>query len=136
VSRPYRLTRARYSSRENTPFSMSSSTIAFKAATDLRWVSSTPRSTSTALGRERAGGSGGGLAAAAAGAFTLRDPIPTTARPVPSTVLPALLTIFMLCSSSSRSTSSPRYQREMAWRMALAPASLVSTFLPPVSETR
>ena len=50
---------------------MSSSTIAFKAATDLRWVSSTPRSTSTALGRERAGGSGGGFTATAAALLLL-----------------------------------------------------------------
>src|SRR5256712_7805852 len=50
-SRPYRLTRARYSSREKTPFSISSSTIALSAATDLRCISSTPRRTSTALSR-------------------------------------------------------------------------------------
>src|SRR5207237_983098 len=49
VSVPYRFTRARYSSREKTPFSMSSSTMALSAATDRRCVSSTPRSTSTAL---------------------------------------------------------------------------------------
>src|SRR5438093_837751 len=60
-----RFTRARYSSREKTPFSMSSSTMAFKAATERRWVSSTPRSTSNALARTlfpSCAGAGGGCA--------------------------------------------------------------------------
>src|SRR5438105_5244453 len=124
-SRPYRLTRARYSSREKTPFSISSSTIALSAATDLRCVSSTPRRTSMAL--SRAGGE--------EAAFPFGGGVFCSAR-MSTTVLPALFMIFTDCSPSSRSSSSPRYQREMALRMALAPASCVSIFFPPVRETR
>src|SRR5207253_10581463 len=94
-SRPYRLTRARYSSREKTPFSISSSTIALSAATDRRCVSSTPRSTSTALARgapfpEEGGGADGG-------AFfpLLRGSIVTTDWPLLST------TFIEACSLSS-----------------------------------
>src|SRR5437763_14509533 len=89
----YRFTRARYSSREKTPFSMSSSTIAFSAATDLRCVSSTPRRTSTALWRAGAACPGDGFAVPAA---DLRATCMST------TVFPALLTIFTDSSASSR----------------------------------
>src|SRR5205814_838638 len=127
--RHQRFTRARYSSRENTPFSINSSTIALSAATERRCVSSTPRSTSTADSRgtplpaaapSRTGG------AEAGGAFLgcLRGSSVTTDWPL-------LLTIFMLlCSPSAPSSSSPRYQREMALRIACAPASGASMRAP------
>src|SRR5205085_12058651 len=104
----YRFTRARYSSREKTPFSISSSTIALSAATERRWVSSTPRSTSTALGLDAPlvgaappeGPGGGALFDCLRGSTVTTD-------------CPLLLTILIAeCSpvSSPRTPSSPRYQ--------------------------
>src|SRR5207237_5251639 len=98
--RSYRFTRARYSSREKTPFSMSSSTIALSAATERRCVSSTPRSTSTALVRGaplpvEGGGADGGAEGAGAFFGLLRGSSVTTDWPL-------LLTTFIEdCSPSS-----------------------------------
>src|SRR5207237_1703655 len=98
--RPCGVTRARYSSREKTPFSISSSTIALSAATERRCVSSTPRSSSTALVRGaplpvEGGGADGGAEGAGAFFGLLRGSSVTTDWPL-------LLTTFIEdCSPSS-----------------------------------